>query len=290
MMQILDSINDIVSNRTSGASELAVQTLHVLKQAVTSGKATDTDSFARYLLEVIDNLAGCRPTIATIYNAAQRFSDRLLICTLRGGTLDELRLCCIETLAQLEKEIVSNKTQSILNAANFIKNGSLLATCSYSSTFIETIHHTVQLGKKLSLRILQSQSGGISYGHQTQLRLEADGIDCKMVPDDLSLGFLDGVDLVLLGADVVFRNGSVLNGYPSLKLATTAAVHTPPIPVYAICDSLKFCLDRRLNIIEAGFEVIPSNLLTGLITEDGILISETIIQYLDNHTRHEKIL
>jgi len=280
MKSVQDAINGIATNRTSGASELAVQALHVITQSVQASKADNSESLYSELQVTLDALAGCRPTMATIYNCVQRFQHRLQLCTNSRNSLPELRSHCIETLVELEKNTMENKFQSILNAADFIHTGATIATCSYSSTLIEAIHNAVLLGKKMSFRILQSQSGDISYGEQTRLRLDAEGMVCQIIPDQISAPSLDGVDIVLLGADTVFQDGSVLNGYPSLKLASTAADHNPPVPVYVLCDSLKFSLNSWLDKTEHGFDLMPANLVTGLISEDGIFTGEAIINYL----------
>jgi len=280
MKLVLDAINDITTNQTSGASELAVQALHVITQSILASKTDNSESLYSELKETLDAVAGCRPAMATIYNCVLRFQNQLQLCTNSRNSLAELRSYCIETLEQLEKTILANKYQSILNAADFINAGANLATCSYSSTLIEAIHNAVLLGKKMHFLILQSQSGAINYGEQTQLRLAAEGTICQLISDEIKPESLDEVDIILIGADTVFLDGSVMNGYPSLKLAATAAEHNPPIPVYVLCDSLKFSLDRRLDKTEPGFELIPAKLVTGLISEDGVFTTDAIINYL----------
>lgn len=277
---LLDYIQAIVANRTSGASELAVQALQVLAKSVKTSQATTTNLFVSEIQEVIVAVADCRPTMATISNAVHLFQQQLQACTATYSTLPELQTCCIQALDQLEKKIIADKHQTIVNAANFIHTGTTIATCSYSSTLIDAVHNAVLQGKTISLRIMQSQSSAISYGEQSRMRLAADDLSCRVIPDNISPDALDGVDVVLFGADTVFKDGSVLNGYPSLKLATTAVAHHPPVAVYVICDSLKFSLDRRLDKIEPGFETIPYKLITGIISEDGVFRQGEMLNYL----------
>ncbi|KAF1086244.1 Methylthioribose-1-phosphate isomerase [Sporotomaculum syntrophicum] len=282
MKPLLDDIDAIITNRTSGASELAVQALQALAKSVKTSQAATPELFTSELQEVIAALAKCRPTMATIYNAVHRFQQQLQTCVELSSTLPELQNYCMKALDQLKKDVIVNKKQSIINAANFINTGTTIATCSYSSTLVDAIHNAVLQGKTMLLLVMKSQAGAISYGEQSRLRFAADGLNCRVIPDDILPDSLDGVDLVLLGADTVFKDGSVLNGYPSLKLAETAAVHNPTVPVYVICDSLKFSLDRRLDKIEEGFEAIPFKFITGLISEDGVFKKEKMLDYLSS--------
>ncbi len=286
MKPLLNAIDAIIANRTSGASELAVQALQVLAKSVKASQAATPELFTRELQEVIAALAECRPTMATIYNAVHRFQQQLQACVELSSTLPELQTCCMKALDQLEKDFIANKHQSIINAANFIHTGTTIATCSYSSTLVDAIHNAVLQGKTMLLRVMKSQASAISYGEQSRLRFAADGLSCRVIPDDILPDSLDGVDLVLLGADTMFKDGSVLNGYPSLKLAETAATHKPPVPVYVICDSLKFSLDHRLDKIEPGFEAIPFKFITGLISEDGIFREDGMLNYLGSRANY----
>lgn len=280
MRSLEDSILAIASNRTSGASELAIEALHVLKQAAASSRSADLSGYVQQLYRITDKLAGCRPSMAAIYNCAQIFRGGLAGCARQNDVLEEMRRCILEMLDELEAGITAGRSGSIINAADFIQSGWVLTTCSYSSTLVEAIHQAVLQGKKIAVRIMQSQAGITSYGEQTKFRLAAMGVACQMLPDKLAPILLDGVDLVLLGADAVFADGSVVNGHPSLELASRAAEHIPQIPRYVICDSLKFCPERNLESIEPGFDLVPGHLWSGLISEHGVFSGQALLDYL----------
>ncbi|MEQ8197736.1 MAG: hypothetical protein ABRQ27_07005 [Clostridiaceae bacterium] len=77
MKTIMDLINDIKANKTSGASELAIQALQVIKQAAISSNAPDIDNFILELRKITDFLAECRPSMVTLRNCAHQFNSRL---------------------------------------------------------------------------------------------------------------------------------------------------------------------------------------------------------------------
>jgi len=168
------------------------------------------------------------------------------------------------------KDMKTAKLRSISNAISFINDFLVIATCSCSSTLVEIFKTANRNGKKIELRILRSRSGCINYGEFTAAKLMETGVDCKVYDDSVSVGFLDGADIVMLGSDTVFKDDSVLNGYPSLKLSNLAAQHWPPIPVYVVSDSSKFSPAMPVKDCEPGFDLIPGSLIAGFITEEGL--------------------
>src|SRR2546427_327173 len=121
------------------------------------------------------------------------------------------------------------------------------------------------------------------------------GVPTKTVPDDAGARLLSDATYVLVGADSVLRDGSVVNKIGTYRLAFTAA--NDHKPVYAVCETLKF--DARYDAVtwpgsslekderqaeasvRAGerfrdFEVTPAQLVTMIATERGAYTPETI--------------
>ena len=293
---VREMILDIGADKKSGASELAVKALEVLKTVSGLAGAADTDSLIREIRETAGALEKSRPSMAALRNCMRRAigladsqiskSGNLHDSRLGGlnpsdGSADEvaaLRRIYEEAITRTEKEILSNKKRSVSNAADFIRDGAVIVTCSYSSTLNEEFREAAGQGKKLTLLVLQSHSGEISYGYCTLEKLEDCGLNSRLVADDAIEEALVGADYVMLGADTVFADGSVLNGYPSRSLSVAASRKNRP--VYIICDSSKLSPDSGAGKPEDGFEIIPANAVAALITETGLVTCNGIIDYL----------
>ena len=77
---------------------------------------------------------------------------------------------------------------------------------------------------------------------------------------------------VMVGADSILDNGSLINGSPTLIIAETAK--EKQIPFYVVCETTKFSALRiagRHLWLEEGFEVIPPHLITRIITDEGLM-------------------
>jgi translation initiation factor eIF-2B subunit delta len=73
-------------------------------------------------------------------------------------------------------------------------------------------------------------------------------------------------------------NGSLINGYPSLNMARVAFDSAKNIPVYVLCETLKFTT-QKFPLSEKGFDTVPAVYLTGIITEKEIIAPDAIKLY-----------
>ncbi|SCP94748.1 translation initiation factor eIF-2B subunit delta [Anaerobium acetethylicum] len=293
---VKEMIRDIAADKKSGASELAVKALDVLKGVARSAAAADTEGLIREIRETAGALEQSRPSMAALRNCMRRVigladsqiskygnlhDSRLGGFNPSDGSADEvavLRRIYDEAISRTESEIISNKKRSVAKAADFIEDGAVIVTCSYSSTLNEVFREAAGQGKKLTLLALESQSGEISYGNCTLEKLEDCSLNSRIVADDAVEEALSGADYVMLGADTVYADGSVLNGYPSRGLALAATRQNRP--VYIICDSSKLSPDSGISEPEKGFEIIPANAVAALITETGLITCNGITDYL----------
>lgn len=269
MKPIQEMITALAADRESGASQLAARALEVIRSSVRSSQAQDSDHLAAEMQNVASALAECRPAMAAIKNTVLRFRYKVSQISTGGMSVEMLQRIYEACLDELQQELIASKERSILNVARAIQPGAIIVTCSYSSTLIEAVHRACAGGKRLQVRITPSRLGPIDYGERTAQRLRTCGEACQVVADVKTEAALEGADMVLLGADTAFRDGSVLNGYPSLELARAARAHEPPVPVYVAADSSKFASGPAAKETEPGFDLVPGSLIEGFITEDG---------------------
>ncbi len=110
-------IDQIKNNRNEGASELARQSLQVLKYAITSSKATSLPQFVLDLSEVADGLRSARPVMAPIKNAVTLFQRR----------------------------IAENKIKDL----NSLKSASLVVADNIINTSLESVHRIAEYAKEV---------------------------------------------------------------------------------------------------------------------------------------------
>jgi methylthioribose-1-phosphate isomerase len=109
-------------------------------------------------------------------------------------------------------------------------------------------------------------------------------------------GGANKVDIVLVGADRIVRNGDTANKIGTLTLAITA--HHYKVPFYVVAPTSSFDLNKKTgeeivieerdkkeiiyinnkliapsqsNVYNPAFDITPNKLITGIITEKGII-------------------
>ncbi|MFB6079006.1 MAG: initiation factor 2B, partial [Halarchaeum sp.] len=137
-------------------------------------------------------------------------------------------------------------------------------------------------------RVVVAESRTACEGVGTAERLAADGLDVTLTTDAAVATLVGDVDAVLVGADTVLRDGSVVNKVGTRAAALAAA--DADVPVYAVCARDKIAPDvdpdapaledapaaalydgdADLSVANPLFDVTPAAHLTGVVTERGV--------------------
>ncbi len=148
-------------------------------------------------------------------------------------------------------------------------------------------------GNKKKVKVIQTESRPVLEGRIQAVNIHKLGYDVKLIPDTGYARHLDRINLILLGADAVFRDYFV-NKSGSYNICL--AGKNKGIPVYILADSRKFWvslpLEHRemqyheerkpgeeiwtnphpgIDIENFYFEKIPVNWADGFITEKEII-------------------
>jgi translation initiation factor eIF-2B subunit delta len=97
------------------------------------------------------------------------------------------------------------------------------------------------------------------------------GVPVKLVADSAAGSVIPGVDIVLVGADSVLKEGSLLHKVGTKSIA--AAAKERGIPFYSVCESMKFStadfLGEPVQASNNLFDITPSHNVSEYITETG---------------------
>jgi len=260
MMVIEERIKAIYDDRSRGASELTRQALDTLKLAAATLPASPPDQYLTALTGVALELSRVRPNMHSIKYYMQCF----LAEAQQYKPGDDLPLCMIKLTDKLVQLWRESKTQVSKAGASLIEHGNTIFSGSYSSTVISSLITARNEGKNFKLFIaLSRQTSQPAYGQHMAGKLAEQGIACILIEDTDVANYLGKSDLVLLGADTILADGSVVNGYPSLAIAQAAKINA--VPVYVLGEPSKYS-DQLAIRPEPGFDLIPSELIFAVIT------------------------
>lgn len=89
----------------------------------------------------------------------------------------------------------------------------------------------------------------------------------------------EGYDAVLVGADAVFRDGSIVNATGTCGLAEAA--RRAGVPVLVAAETLKLVPTDPHKPDEEGFELVAADLIDRIATEEGLFAPEEIAALVD---------
>jgi translation initiation factor 2B subunit (eIF-2B alpha/beta/delta family) len=172
------------------------------------------------------------------------------------------------------------------NTQNLLSDNMTVFTHSYSSTVVNAI---LESGRK-NLNIIVTESRPLNEGVKTAKRLVQE-YNVTLITDAQAGYFMNNADIVLMGADSVLSDGSLINKVGTYLIALAA--QKQKVPVYALCQTNKFhiksCNEGAIELEEKEshevisenipnvsvrniyFEITPAELISGIITEEGIL-------------------
>jgi methylthioribose-1-phosphate isomerase len=174
-------------------------------------------------------------------------------------------------------------------------NAGALATVSYG-TALGVIRSVMESGKKIS--VIATETRPVMQGSRlTAFELVHDGIDVSLIPDT-AVGYLMSnkmVDKVVVGADRILKSGHVFNKIGTYQVALLSKAHN--IPFYVAAPLSTFDMDNEekdidieersveevvkigekriapagVRIFNPAFDVTSPELITGIITEKGVI-------------------
>jgi methylthioribose-1-phosphate isomerase len=250
-------------------------------------------------------LQRARPTAASLSRAVDRALARLEGDAARGRGPEEMRRGLLaEAFGRMEEDRELCRRIAEAGAALLRDGDGVLTHCNTGAlattgigTALGIVHRAVERG--LRLRVFAGETRPLLQGTRlTALELREAGIEVTLLPDAAAGSLLRSgrVAIVLVGADRIARNGDVANKVGTYPLALLAGESSVPFyaaaPVETIDASLpdgaSIPIEERgeeeivafggrrvapegVKVFNPAFDVTPARLVTGLVTEAGVL-------------------
>ena len=275
MADLAATVEELREDREHGASWMARQTVEALLEVAEQPFETP-DALVDQLIDAARQLAESRPRIGAIPGAA----GRVLAAANGWRHLD------LDDFRQLIREEGQAVLDARLRAAASIAihlseqlDGAVAATHSASATVREALLHTPPV------RVLCTVSEPVGEGRAFAEGLRAEGLDVELLEDADAPSALAGATILLLGADTVFSDGTLCNKIGTTVLAESAV--EKEIPVVVAAEIVKLSPMDAVDAPDPGpaerelFELTPPELLTGIVTEEGVFTPADIAHLVD---------
>jgi len=274
------SISALKKDREHGAGFLGRQALEILRLTGADSTAETAEKFLAEISQVAGALIESRPGMVSIANYALFVKEELAAAAKTAKSPQRLKKTAFSIASRLLKSQEKSSAAASRNAVKLVTKRSIVMTCSHSSTVCSTLEMAMRGGTDFKVLAVESRYKKISCGEITAKRLQAAGISCEVVRDEQIGWHVARADYILCGADAVSLHSWLINGTPSLELAVMAVRKNKPFHI--ICETSKF--DARgflagLQRAEPGFDMVPLELITGIVTEHGVLTVDDALKF-----------
>ncbi len=299
--EMFDAIRTMI---VRGAPAIGIAGAHgiVLYAQELEKQYNNRSEFVDKLIEKAQYMKTSRPTAVNLMWACRKQIDIIESSTSDiAGIIEELK----QNAVKLENEDIDiNKRIGDYGAEVVPKGAAILTHCNAGA--LATVGYGTALGvvrsafaKDNTIHVFADETRPRQQGARiTTLELAMDGIPVTLITDGMCSYFMKKgmIDMVCVGADRIAANGDTANKIGTYTVAIAAKYHNIPFyvaaPLSTIDTSIKtgddIIIEERshdevtmingkpicpegVKVINPGFDVTPAELITGIITEKGIL-------------------
>ena len=294
--QVADAIRTLV---VRGAPAIGISGAFGLALAVLQSNAIEKKELIDYLEKAKNILFETRPTAVNLVWGL----EKIMQVANQASTVQEIKTSVVETAKKMaEEDIKINMTMGKIGSELLDDNDTIMTHCNAGAlatvgygTALGVIRATKDSGK--NIKVIATETRPIQQGSRlTVFELKHDGIDVSLIPDT-AVGYTMAnrlVNKIIVGADRILRTGHVYNKIGTYQLAIMAKQHNLPFYVAAPLSTFDMknnpedvIIEQRkasevtgigdkktapdgINVINPAFDMTPPELISGIITENGI--------------------
>lgn len=301
--QVSDGIRDMV---VRGAPAIGCAAAYGVALAALNLKDASSDDFSKGMEEAFEVLAQSRPTAINLFWAIDRMRNKM---NESQGSSKEIANVLLDEAHEIKREDIEINRAMGKNGAELLNDGARVLTHCNAGALATAGHGTalgvfrsaVEAGKKISV-IADETRPFLQGARLTAWEMVQENIPVTLISDNMSGHLMSHgeVDAIVVGTDRVAGNGDVANKIGTYMIAVLAQRHN--IPFYVACPLST--IDRSINsgkdipieerpenevtgyrdcqwaakgvkVRNPAFDVTPAELVTGLITEKGVVLSPT---------------
>ncbi len=291
--QILDIEKDIKDLNIQGATNVAIATIEGMKIFIEESNISDKEAFYTELKRVGEKLANARENEPLARNGIKFVGHMFKEKITDLQSLDDMKQHLMNFCDQYLFKISDSKRSIIELGVPYVRHFENILTHCHSSTAIAIIKEMAR--DRSSFDVVCTETRPLFQGHKTAKNLLEAGISTTMIADSAAESFVIGrgsipIDAVFIGCDQITLDGSCINKIGSWGIAMAA--HWATQNLYVVSPLLKVEPNIKMQDIEIeiredkelwldapeglhmynpAFEIVDKKLITGFMTEFGII-------------------
>jgi methylthioribose-1-phosphate isomerase len=296
---VADAIRRLV---VRGAPAIGVAAAMGIAVTAVNSKATSIDGLRLELERAASGLRSTRPTAVNLFWGI----DRVMAVATRSKDVEGAREAVVKEVVRMADEDVAACKRLGRFGADLVEDGDTvitqcnagaLATVGYG-TALGVIRAAGEQGKCVKVIVPETRPA-LQGSRLTAFELSADGFSCTIISDTAVGSMMQSgkVDLAIVGADRVTKDGYVFNKIGTYQVAVLARRHG--IPFYPAAPTSTFDLRRThdqvtieerpadevvkirgrriapkgVPVANPAFDMTPPELVTAIVSDQGIVKS-----------------
>ncbi|MFW9880005.1 MAG: translation initiation factor eIF-2B [Candidatus Thorarchaeota archaeon] len=303
MKQLLKDAERIKSLEIQGASNVAISAIDFLSNYATRLKCKNVKLCLEKLYEAQIILINTRPTEPAMKNGLKFIMNKLekekdnIIAEYISDIIEKYKNLYCDILQTSKKRIAEIGARRIPDVER--NDDFIIMTHCHSSIVTQILLEAKKQGK--NFKVINTETQPRLQGRKTSQELLNAGIEVIHVIDSAMRWAVKHyqVDIIIIGADSITSEGTIINKIGSRLLALVA--HEEHVPFYVASPLLKYNPETNLGILETiemrdpkeiwenppegikilnpAFETVSRRYIDGLITEVGIFASSHVPNY-----------
>lgn len=296
---------DVKSLKIQGAKNIAIAGARILKMSAKQSKAKDARAFIAELENVSKKIQTLRPTEPALRNGLSVILSDII--AIRSLQLQDLKVKAAKICDDyvLEEQTVLGKIAQL--GSRIISDGDVILTHCHSNNVVGILKTAKKQGKKFEVIVTETRP--LYQGKLTAKELADEKIEVIYCIDAASAIFMNKATKVLVGADAISSDGSVVNKIGTYQIAIEAKEHS--VPFFVACGTHKYDpmtamgypepIEERsknevvgkqklrgVSVVNPAFDVTPKEYVREIITEIGAYSPEALVSILENRSRLRK--
>lgn len=272
------------------AARAGREVMSALARVAAESSASSAVELADEIEAAIDALLAVMPAYAPPLNVMHRIMVQVEEGLNSGMVVNDLKAVLVGQDEHYQRWSDEARAKLARYGGQLIADGATLFTFTLSETVMRTLQQAHQEGKRLKVLVTESRPN--CDGLTTAALLSRAGIPVAISLDACMGELVPQADMMLIGAEAVMADGSVIAKVGTYPAALLAKAHG--VPVLVAADTMKFNASSALglslwlapiagaDVRPAGvagraqiaghlFDRTPAELIAGVITELGVL-------------------
>lgn len=292
--QVHETARRIAEMEVRGAATIADAAAAALGAQAADSDAKSAAAFRAELRAAARKLQDTRPTAVSLPNAL-----RYVLSGMEGDSVEELRSSVERTVAQFRSNLDDAQDRLGRIGAGRLSDGDVVMTHCHSTDAMACIGAAVEAGTDIEAIVKETRPR--NQGHITARQLRELGVPVTLIVDNAAHRFLDDADHLLVGADSIAADGSVVNKIGTAGLAVSA--RDRGVEVMVAAQSIKLhpktltgaaveieqredteVIDEEtradigdIEVANPAFDVTPPRHVDAIVTERGQFPPESVV-------------